>query len=156
MLNSRNQTSKMSQDKASKSASDSDFMYRSLYDKIIVKNTPIAYRLCSELIKIYYSVGILLFIPTLHASELGYLQPLYTPHFNDIMLGLFIGLVAGGLIFIPILLLPTTFLVFICYKFFWQWSSWRYIFALIFQAWHFIIWSYIVSYFVFFLAFAVL
>ncbi len=139
----------MSQDKASKSASDSDFMYRSLYDKIIVKNTPIAYRLCSELIKIFYSIGTAFFVPWIKAQDLEYFQNL--PSLGEALSIYFLFNIGFGLIFIPILLLPTTFLVFICYKFFWQWSFWRYIFALIFQAWHFIIWAYIVTFFCFFI-----
>ncbi len=119
---------------------------RSLYDKSTLNNASQALHFFLWFIRAYYCAGILLFAPAIRLSELGYLRPLYTPHFNDIMLGLFISFVAGGLIFVPILLLPTTILALICYSIFWQRLFWRNVFVLIYQTWCFIIWAYLVSF----------
>ncbi len=122
------------------------FAKRSLYNKAIVKNTPIAYRLCSEIIKIYYSISILLFVPALRVSELEYFKLYDTPLLDYIMPKLFVSFVAIGLLLIPILLVPTTCVALICRRIFWRLPLWRYVLALIYQAWHFIIWSYFVAF----------
>ncbi len=119
-----------------------NFAAKSLYSMAIAKNTPVAYRLCSEIIKIYYSLCILLFLPILNARALVDSMP----QFGEAVRVFSKSFLLNSLILIPILLVPITCAALICYSIFWRPPFWRYILALIYQIWCSIIWAYIVGF----------